>query len=48
MERNVFQINLEPLWSDIVKKSKIYRIDEVGSIMCKIKNNNLKIETFES
>ena len=30
---------------DNLKKSKIYRTDEDGSIMFKIKNNKLKIET---
>ena len=30
---------------DTLEKSKIYRTDEDGSIMFKIKNNKLKIET---
>ena len=30
---------------DVLKNSKIYRTDEDGSIMFKIKNNKLKIET---
>ena len=30
---------------DNIEDSKIYRIDQVGSIMFKIKNNKLKIET---
>ena len=30
---------------DNLEKSKIYRTDEDGSIMFKIKNNKLKIET---
>ena len=30
---------------DNLKNSKIYRIDEDGSIMFKIKNNKLEIET---
>jgi len=30
---------------NILKNSKVYRTDEVGSIMFKIKNNNLRIET---
>ena len=30
---------------DVLKKSKIYRTDQDGSIMFKIKNNKLKIET---
>ena len=31
---------------DNLKESKIYRTDEDGSIMFKIKNDNLKIETY--
>lgn len=30
---------------DTLKDSKVYRTDQDGSIMFKIKNNNLKIET---
>ncbi len=30
---------------DVLKNSKIYRTDQDGSIMIKIKNNKLKIET---
>ena len=32
---------------DVLSNSKIYRTDEDGSIMFKIKNNRLKIETCE-
>ncbi len=32
---------------DVLSNSKIYRTDEDGSIMFKIKNNKLKIETCE-
>ena len=32
---------------DILKASEIYRTDEDGSVMFKIKDNRLKIETFE-
>ncbi len=39
----VEHLNKETL--DNLEKSKVYRTDEDGSIMFKIKNNKLKIET---
>ena len=33
---------------DNLENSKIYRTDQDGSIMFKIKNNKLKIETYSS
>ena len=33
---------------NVLEKSKVYRTDKDGSIMFKIKNNNLQIETCES